>query len=303
MRIAYFDCFSGISGDMCLGALVNAGVDFAQLKEELAKLPVEGYNLHWEKVNRNGITAANVFVDLLEIKQPQRRLADILKIIDSSALLEEVKEKSKAVFCRLAVAEAAVHGTTVDQVHFHEVGAVDAIVDIVGTVLGLHLLGAKKVYASPLPMGKGFIKCMHGIMPSPAPATLEVLRDVPIYGTGIEGELVTPTGAALISVLADDFINLPQLTVKMVGYGSGKKNTGKHPNLLRLILGDCYENHHIQARHNHVHEHHHNHGHHHEHDHDHQHNHHHAHHHNNGHNDKQEHEQHDHEQHDHKRAH
>ena len=134
-----------------------------------------------------------------------------------------------------------MHDTTLDQIHFHEVGAVDSIVDIVGTVLGLHLLGVDKVYASPLPMGTGFIKCMHGLIPSPAPATLEVLRDVPIYGTGVEGELVTPTGAALITSLADGFINLPGLTVDKVGYGSGKKVIAEHPNLLRLIVGDRYE--------------------------------------------------------------
>lgn len=240
MKIAYFDCFSGISGDMCLGALISAGVDFDLLKEELAKLPVEGYNLYWETVKRNGITAVNVFVDLLEVNQPERRLADIQQIIDNSALPEEVKEKSKAVFNRLAVAEAAVHDTTLDHIHFHEVGAVDAIVDVVGTVLGLSLLGVDKVYASPLPMGKGFIKCMHGIIPSPAPATLEILQDVPIYGAGIEGELVTPTGAALISVLADAFIDLPALIVEKVGYGAGKK-VMEPPNLLRLILGERYE--------------------------------------------------------------
>ena len=240
MRIAYFDCFSGISGDMCLGALISAGVDFDRLKEELTKLPVEGYALRWEKVKRNGITSANFFVDMLDVEQPERRLADIHGIIDRSELPEEVKEKSKAVFNRLAVAEAAVHDTTPDHIHFHEVGAVDAIVDIVGTVLGLHLLGVRKVYASPLPMGRGFIKCMHGIIPSPAPATLEVLQGIPIYGTGIEGELVTPTGAALISTLAESFTSLPPLTVSKIGYGAGKKMMA-HPNLLRLILGEMAE--------------------------------------------------------------
>ena len=265
MRIAYFDCFSGISGDMCLGALISAGVDFDRLKEELTKLPVEGYALRWEKVKRNGITSANFFVDMLDVEQPERRLADIHGIIDRSELPEEVKEKSKAVFNRLAVAEAAVHDTTPDHIHFHEVGAVDAIVDIVGTVLGLHLLGVRKVYASPLPMGRGFIKCMHGIIPSPAPATLEVLQGIPIYGTGIEGELVTPTGAALISTLAESFTSLPPLTVSKIGYGAGKKMMA-HPNLLRLILGEMAEGSltrpgHGHTGHHHPH-HHHNHEHH-----------------------------------------
>lgn len=286
MKIAYFDCFSGISGDMCLGALISAGVDFDLLKEELANLPVECYPLRREKVKRNGITATNVFVDLLEVNQPERRLADIQQIIDNSALPEEVKEKSKAIFSRLAVAEATVHDTTLDHIHFHEVGAVDAIVDVVGTVLGLHLLGVDKVYASPLPMGKGFIKCMHGVIPSPAPATLEILRNVPIYGAGVEGELVTPTGAALISTLADAFIDLPALTVEKIGYGAGKKMM-KHPNLLRLMVGELYEARVAGPipchghRHSHPHDHHpgggHEHGHDHDHDHDHGNKHHHGH--------------------------
>jgi len=181
MKIAYFDCFSGISGDMCLGALTAAGVDFDSLKEELAKLPVDGYALRREKIKRNGITADNVFVDLLATEQPERHLSDIQQIIDGSDLPQEVKEKSKAVFGRLAAAEAAVHDTTLESIHFHEVGAVDAIIDVVGTVMGLHLLGADKIYASPLPMGKGFIKCMHGIIPSPAPATMEILQNVPTF--------------------------------------------------------------------------------------------------------------------------
>ena len=279
MKIAYFDCFSGISGDMCLGALVSAGVDFECLKKELAKLPVEGYTLRWEKVKRNGISAANFFVEMLDVEQPDRRLEDIRKVIDNSGLPEKVKEKSKAVFNRLAVAEASVHNTTPEQINFHEVGAVDAIVDVVGTVLGLHMLGVRKVYASPLPMGRGFIKCMHGIIPSPAPVTLEILQGVPIYGTGIEGELVTPTGAALISTLAEVFTSLPELTVNKIGYGSGKIVMG-HPNLLRLILGEIHEqmiigsdhccgsHQHYEHRHTHPHDHEqqHNHGHKHKHE-------------------------------------
>ncbi len=240
MKIAYFDCFSGISGDMCLGALVSAGVDFDQLKEELSRLPVGGYELSWEKVSRNGIAAASVNVTLLNVEQPERRLADIISIIDSSTLPETVKLKSRDVFGRLAEAEAAVHGTTSDQIHFHEVGAVDAIVDVVGTVLGLYLLAVDKVYASPLPVGRGYVQCMHGVIPSPAPATLEILRGVPVYGTGIEEELVTPTGAALLASLAEAFIDLPALTIKKVGYGAGKRIM-EHPNLLRLILGDACE--------------------------------------------------------------
>lgn len=238
MKIAYFDCFSGISGDMCLGALAGAGVDWDWLNGELAKLPVEGYGMRMEKVTHNGISATNVFVDLLEVEQPERHLADIFQIIDDSLLPVEVKEKSKAVFGRLAAAEAAVHCTTPDHVHFHEVGAVDAIVDVVGTVLGLGMLGADRIYASPLPVGKGFVRCSHGIIPLPAPATLEILRGVPVYGAEIEGELVTPTGAALIATLAEAFTGLPPLVIEKTGYGAGKRKM-ERPNLLRLIVGEA----------------------------------------------------------------
>jgi uncharacterized protein (TIGR00299 family) protein len=250
MKIAYFDCFSGISGDMCLGALIGAGVDFDILKEELTKLSVQGYVLRCEKIRRSGITAANIFVDILDEAQPERHLADINQIIDNSGLPERVKEKSKAVFERLAIAEATVHDTTPEQVQFHEVGAVDAIVDVVGTVLGLSLLGVQRVYASPLPMGKGFIRCMHGLIPSPAPATLEILHGVPVYGAGIEGELVTPTGAALISTLAEAFIDMPPLVIEKVGYGSGKK-VMERPNILRVIVGDQHDRHHHPHEHKH----------------------------------------------------
>lgn len=237
MKIAFFDCFSGVSGDMCLGALVSAGVDFEALVGELKKLPVYGYGIRREKVKRNGISAVNIHVDLMRKEQPERRLSDIEEIIDGSSLPGDVRIKSKEVFNRLASAEAKVHDTTPDQVHFHEVGAVDAIVDVVGAVLGLSMLNVEKVYATPLPLGKGFIECLHGIIPSPAPATLEILRDVPVYGSGIEGELVTPTGAALITALADEFIDFPAMIVDRIGYGSGKK-VMKHPNLLRLVVGN-----------------------------------------------------------------
>lgn len=237
MRIAYFDCFSGISGDMCLGALVGAGVNFELLQQDLARLPLEGYRLRRESVKLSGIAATDMYVELAETRQPARHLADIEGIINQSSLPEEIKGQSKAVFRKLALAEAAVHGTTPDRIHFHEVGAVDAIIDVVGTILGLRLLGVTKVLASPLPMGKGFISCAHGIIPAPAPATVEILRGVPIYGADIEGELVTPTGAALVSVLAESFGNYPNMVIEKVGYGAGK-NRMKHPNLLRLVIGN-----------------------------------------------------------------
>ena len=227
--------FRSISGDMCLGALVASGVDFPWLQGELSKLSVTGYSLRREQVKHSGIGAVDIFVDLLEA-QPERHLADIEAIIDSSALPEKVKEKSRAVFHKLAVAEAAVHNTTPDRIHFHEVGAVDALVDVVGTVLGLQALGVEKIYASPLPLGRGFIKCAHGIIPAPAPATVEILRGVPVYGVGAGGELVTPTGVALMATLAESFGDYPRMIIEKVGYGAGKKRM-EHPNLLRLVLG------------------------------------------------------------------
>lgn len=240
MKTAYFDCFSGISGDMCLGALISAGVDIEVLRSELTKLPVDGYNLIHKKASQSGITADSIFVDLLEKEQPVRHLADIESIIDQSTLPDVVKDRSKNVFSRLARAEAGVHGTTVEHIHFHEVGAVDAIVDVVGTVLGLHLLGVEKITASPLPMSRGLIKCMHGVIPSPAPATLEILKGFPVYGVSITGELVTPTGAALISTLAESFCEFPAMVIEKVGYGAGMKEMD-HPNLLRLVVGEQHE--------------------------------------------------------------
>lgn len=239
MKIAYFDCFSGISGDMCLGALVDAGVDFDELKKKLGELPVDGYSLRCETVKRSGISASSVHVDITA-GQPERHLADIEQIIDGSSLPEAVKTAGKEVFTTLARAEARIHATTPEKIHFHEVGAVDAIIDVVGTVLGLHMLGVERVMVSPLPMGRGFIKCAHGVIPSPAPATLEILADkhIAVYGTEVEMELVTPTGAALAAALNQGCGSIPAMQVKRVGYGAGKKEYHR-PNLLRLIIGEA----------------------------------------------------------------
>ncbi len=240
MKIAYFDCFSGISGDMCLGALISAGVSLERLKEGLAGLPLKGYSLRVENVQRCGIAAADVYVEVDENDQPFRHLGDILEIINAGSLPADVAAKSTAVFKRLASAEAAVHGTGIEKVHFHEVGAVDAIVDVVGTVLGLHYLEVEKVYASPLPLGRGFVECAHGVLPLPAPATLEILKDsrLRVYGIELLNELVTPTGAALIATLAEGADVLPPMRIERVGYGAGKRAAQKIPNLLRLIVGE-----------------------------------------------------------------
>jgi uncharacterized protein (TIGR00299 family) protein len=238
MTIAYFDCFSGVSGDMTLGALVDAGVPLEALRLELAKLGLAGWSLASDRVLRSGLSATKVDVLLDRREQPARRLDDIRAIIDSSALAPEIKRKSLAVFTRLAEVEATVHGTTTDKVHFHEVGAVDAMVDIVGSVIGLDLLGITEIIASPINVGSGTVHTAHGRLPVPAPATVELLRGVPLYSTSIAFELTTPTGAAIITTLASSFGPLPQMTVDRVAHGAGSRELPGLPNVLRLFLGE-----------------------------------------------------------------
>jgi hypothetical protein len=238
MTIAYFDCFSGISGDMTLGALVDAGVSIDTLRRELLKLDLGGYALTAEKVLRAGLSATKVNVDLDNNEQPSRRLADVLKIIESSALSSAVKERSSGIFRRLAQAEAAVHGTTLDKVHFHEVGAVDAIVDIVGAVVGLELLGVTAIAASSVNVGSGSIQTAHGTLPVPAPATAELLKGVPSYGSSVPFELTTPTGAAVLTSLCSVFGPQPRMKVERVACGAGNKDLPRAPNVLRLMIGE-----------------------------------------------------------------
>ena len=239
--IAYFDCYSGISGDMTLGALVDAGVDPEVLKSETAKLGVEGYELLFEKVEMNGISGTHAVVELHDhVHQPHRHLSDVLSIIDGSTLSGTVKEKAGNVFRTLGEAEARVHGVGVEQVHFHEVGAVDALVDVVGSVAGLELLGVEAVYASALPTGRGMIRAAHGSLPVPAPATLEILSGVgaPLRPLDVEAELVTPTGAAILATLAT--FRQPEMKLRAVGYGFGTKRL-PWANALRLWVGEPAE--------------------------------------------------------------
>ncbi len=236
MRIAYFHCFAGISGDMILGALVDAGLDFEELQADLAKLPLKDYTLQMEKVTKQGIGGTKVHV-LAEEGHVHRHLKDIREIIENSTLPEAVREKSVEIFTRLAAAEAKVHQTSVDHIHFHEVGGVDAIVDIVGAVIGLWRLGIEQVYASPVHTGLGFTECAHGIIPVPAPATLELLQGVPVYSQRIERELVTPTGAAILTAYCRDFGDLPVMRMECTGNGAGDLDL-KIPNLLRLMIGE-----------------------------------------------------------------
>ncbi|MCX7710103.1 MAG: nickel pincer cofactor biosynthesis protein LarC [Clostridia bacterium] len=286
MKVLYFDCFSGISGDMTLGALIDLGIDKELVKSELDKLNLAGYDIVIDKKIVNGITGTDVHVilhqDLDQLKSEQHRhehedhddhhhhhghhhhehpdhehqnhrhhhqhdhharnLMDIEALIDASDLKQSVKNFSKQVFREIAKAEAKVHHKAIHEVHFHEVGAVDSIVDIVGTAICLEILGVEKVYSSPLHDGKGFIKCQHGIIPVPVPAVMEMLSDskIPLITEEVNTELVTPTGMGIIKCLASEFGNMPAVTIDKVGYGMGKRNTGRF-NALRVVMGSLME--------------------------------------------------------------
>ncbi len=239
IRAVYFDCFSGISGDMILGALVDLGADLDTLREGLATLDLSGYTIKSRRVKKNGVSAAKIDVAVTAgKKQPARKLKDIEKLIRTSKLPKAVRDTTIRIFERLARAEAKVHRSTVDKVHFHEVGAVDSIVDVVGGVYALHLLNVERVFASPLNVGEGFVDCEHGTLPVPAPATLELLRGVPCFSSGVQQELTTPTGAAMIGHWAEGFGSLPEMTVLATGCGAGDHDVPETPNLLRAVLGE-----------------------------------------------------------------
>ena len=239
-RAAYLDCFSGISGDMLLGALIDAGASADSLSAELAKLNVPGWELRAERVIRAGIAATKAHVVLAEAPQPHRRLPDILSIIDGSSLGLTDRERATAIFGRLADAEARVHGVAPEEIDFHEVGALDAIVDIVGSVVGLRLLGIEDLYCSALPAGGGTAKSAHGALPVPAPATLELIAmaNAPIAASSADRpmEMVTPTGAAIVTNLAR--FERPAMQVSSVGYGAGGRDPEGWPNALRIWCGD-----------------------------------------------------------------
>uniref|UniRef100_UPI0040561C02 nickel pincer cofactor biosynthesis protein LarC n=1 Tax=Candidatus Electronema sp. TaxID=2698783 RepID=UPI0040561C02 len=237
MRTCYFDCFSGISGNMLLGALLAAGLSEAELRSELAKLRLPDWRLEVKSLIKNGLQAVMVRVRSGEEARP-RHLADIAALLEQSALEEDVVRRALAVFRRLAEAEARVHGQMTDKVHFHEVGAVDALIDIVGAVIGLRSLGIDEAVCSPLPMPRGWVRCQHGELPLPAPAVCELLKDVPVHGENLAQELVTPTGAALAVELAGSFGPLPPMRIERTGYGAGtRERRDRRPNLLRLLIG------------------------------------------------------------------
>ena len=278
MRTLYFDCSCGASGDMIVGALLDAGANFDTLRTALLSLGVEGFDLYAEKVNKRGVMATQFTVHVQdhdhddehehdhkhdhghdhhghhdkhehkhshkhdhahkEVHQPHRGLSDILHIIEHGNLPASVKAASAATFTRIAECEAAIHGSTVEAIHFHEVGGVDSIVDIVGAHLGMHLLGVEQVIASPLNVGSGTVKIAHGVLPVPAPATVMLLKGAPSYGSEVLAELVTPTGAAVITGLATAYGPQPAMTVDRIGYGSGMKDLPDRPNVLRVSIGE-----------------------------------------------------------------
>jgi hypothetical protein len=237
MRTLYFDCFAGASGDMILGALVGAGADASLLLDQLRLLGVANYEVSFDTVDRSGISATRANVRTAE-ERAHRHLSDILKIIGASGLSDEVKQLSARIFSRLAEAEARVHNQPVERIHFHEVGALDAIIDVVGACICFELLGAERFASSALHLGSGTVTMAHGRFPVPPPAVTELLKGVPVYSTDIQGELVTPTGAAIISTVCTEFGPVPRMRIESTGYGAGGREYERFPNALRVMLGE-----------------------------------------------------------------
>ena len=240
-KILYFDCFSGISGDMVLGALLDAGLPFGELKQALGSLAVSGYEVESTRVLRAGVSATKFVVhDTREgpaSSHPHRHLPAIFTLVDQSALSAPGRDRAKALFRRLAEAEAEIHGMPVEKVHLHEVGALDSIIDIVGSVHALEWFGADRIVSSPLNVGGGMVKSAHGMIPVPAPATVKLLGAAPIYSGDVQKELVTPTGALIVSSYATEYGTLPPMTVEHVGYGAGDNDFPSTPNVLRVMIG------------------------------------------------------------------
>ena len=237
MKTLYFDCFAGASGDMILGAMVGAGVDPNHLREQLALLRVDGFSIDFETVSRSGLSATYARVETAP-EHKHRHLSDIKQIIEASGLPEYVKVLSVQIFTRLAEAEARVHNEPVDHVHFHEVGALDAIVDVVGAAICFDYLDIERFVCSPLHAGSGMVQMAHGRFPIPPPAVAELLKGVPFYSTDIQGELLTPTGAAIITTVCNEYGPIPKMTTESMGYGAGTREYKDFPNVLRVLFGE-----------------------------------------------------------------
>lgn len=242
MRVLYYDCFSGISGDMNLGAMVDLGVDPQWLIQELNGLPIkDSFRIAFEKREKSGIAGTKALIEEIGHEHPHRHLKDVNQIIDDSSLADSVKIRAKDMFLRIAQAEGNVHGTTPEMVHFHEVGAIDSIVDVVGAALCFDWWKVDKVYGGPVQVGSGFVRCAHGLMPVPAPATVELLKGIPVKSGGVDGETTTPTGAAILAHGVDAFVETLNFEVLKVGYGLGTKDFSI-PNVLRVYLADVPDN-------------------------------------------------------------
>ena len=242
MRILYFDCFAGAAGDMILGALLDAGLPFDELKHALGSLAVEGWDVSVDRVIKKGLSATKFRVHPLSLAHHgHHSLQEIETAIGRSALTVAGKARAMAMFHRLASAEAAIHGTSLDQVHLHEVGAVDSIIDIVGVVFGLEWFKADRIVVSPLNVGGGMVRSAHGIFPVPAPATVALLKDAPIYSSGIQSELLTPTGALILSEYASSYGPVPAMRVQQVGYGAGDRELAETPNVVRVLVGESVD--------------------------------------------------------------
>jgi uncharacterized protein (TIGR00299 family) protein len=238
MKILYYDCFSGISGDMNLGAMIDLGISRSLLKNELDKLNLKGWKLVAERDQRHGIHGIKVTVKVTGHQHEHRHLSDIEKIINKSKLDEKTKELSKKIFMKVALAEALVHGIPVEKVHFHEVGAIDSIIDIVGAAICFNALKVDEVHVSAVELGGGFVKCEHGTLPVPAPATAEIIKGLPVKTGGVGFEATTPTGAAILAALGTHFISSAGFKILKTGYGVGQKDNPDVPNLLRVFLGE-----------------------------------------------------------------
>ncbi|MBN2006511.1 MAG: nickel pincer cofactor biosynthesis protein LarC [Anaerolineae bacterium] len=278
VKTIYFDCIAGASGDMILGALVDAGLPLETLRERLAALHLDDFELQSHRVAKNAFAATKVDV-IVKDRVPERHVSDLVHIVEVSDLAPAIKERAVAIFNKMGEAEARIHDAPLDHVHLHELGGVDTIVDVVGALAGLDALGVEWVVVSPVPLGRGFIRGAHGQIPLPAPATVSLLKGVPVVGSPLEMETVTPTGAVLLATLADDFGPIPAMTLTAVGYGAGSLDL-PIPNVLRVLLGDSAAGskpHLPEQAHGHDHPHHHDHDHPHGHDHSHNRDHDHAH--------------------------
>ena len=238
MKTAYLDCFSGVSGDMFLGSLLDAGLPFHELRECLLTLPINGYEIEIKREARNQIFGTRFLVSLDEGRDNHRGLKEIREVIAQGDLSETVKEQSIQIFESLAKVEGEIHNLPPEEVHFHEVGAIDSIIDIVGTVYALDRLDIGSLYVSALPLGSGFVMTAHGKIPVPAPATIAMLKGIPVFEAGISHEMVTPTGAALIKGLSTSFGSIPPMVIREIGYGVGTRDLPDRPNLLRIFIGE-----------------------------------------------------------------